>query len=159
VGARTSLDDVEKRKFLTVPELELRSVGRPARGQSLYRLHYPGSCCYYYLHIFGGGDLLLFLYSLFHLQLCGPRGNQNGRPLLQRIWAMNIIFLVLISYKLIIKKNNFSLFQGSKCFNKICVFNFFFVEAPGRPPYSHLKSGSVSSAETLVPVTDCSMVS
>jgi hypothetical protein len=32
------LDDVEKRKFLTLPELELR----PLRSQSLYRLRYPG---------------------------------------------------------------------------------------------------------------------
>jgi hypothetical protein len=31
------------RKFLTLPGLELRPLGRPARSQSLYRLHYPGS--------------------------------------------------------------------------------------------------------------------
>jgi hypothetical protein len=37
------LDDVEKRKFLTLPGLELRPLGRPARSQSLYRLRYPGS--------------------------------------------------------------------------------------------------------------------
>jgi hypothetical protein len=36
-------DDVEKSKFLTLPGLELRPLGRPARSQSLYRLHYPGS--------------------------------------------------------------------------------------------------------------------
>jgi hypothetical protein len=34
---------VEKRKFLTIPGLELRLLGRPARRQSLYRLRYPGS--------------------------------------------------------------------------------------------------------------------
>jgi hypothetical protein len=34
---------VEKRKFLTIPGLELRPLGRPARSQSLYRLRYPGS--------------------------------------------------------------------------------------------------------------------
>jgi hypothetical protein len=28
---RAGLDDVEKRKFLTLPELELRPLGRPAR--------------------------------------------------------------------------------------------------------------------------------
>jgi hypothetical protein len=38
VGPRVGLDDVEKRKFLTVSGLEL---GRPARNQSLYRLRYP----------------------------------------------------------------------------------------------------------------------
>jgi hypothetical protein len=43
VGPRTGLDDMEKRKFLTLTVLELRSLGRPARSQSLYRLHYPGS--------------------------------------------------------------------------------------------------------------------
>jgi hypothetical protein len=37
------LDDVEKRKFFTLPGLELRPLGRPARNQSLYRLSYPGS--------------------------------------------------------------------------------------------------------------------
>jgi hypothetical protein len=34
---------VEKRKFLALPELELRPLGRPARSYSLYRLRYPGS--------------------------------------------------------------------------------------------------------------------
>jgi hypothetical protein len=29
------------RKFLTLPGLELRTLGRPARSQSLYRLRYP----------------------------------------------------------------------------------------------------------------------
>jgi hypothetical protein len=42
VGPRAGLDDVEKRKFLTLPGLELRPLGRPARSQSLYRLRYPG---------------------------------------------------------------------------------------------------------------------
>jgi hypothetical protein len=36
VDPRAGLDDVEHRKFLTLPGLELRS-------QSLYRLRYPGS--------------------------------------------------------------------------------------------------------------------
>jgi hypothetical protein len=36
VGPRAGLDDVEKRKFLTLPGLELRLL-------SLYRLRYPGS--------------------------------------------------------------------------------------------------------------------
>jgi hypothetical protein len=40
---RGGLDDVEKRKFLTLPGLELRPLGSPARSQSLYRLSYPGS--------------------------------------------------------------------------------------------------------------------
>jgi hypothetical protein len=35
VGPRAGLDDVEKRKFLTLPGIELRRLGRPARNQSL----------------------------------------------------------------------------------------------------------------------------
>jgi hypothetical protein len=42
VNPRADLDDVENRKFLTLPGLELRTLGRPARSQSLYRLRYPG---------------------------------------------------------------------------------------------------------------------
>jgi hypothetical protein len=43
VGPRTGLDDVERRKILSLPGVELRPLGRPARCQSLYRLSYPGS--------------------------------------------------------------------------------------------------------------------
>jgi hypothetical protein len=43
VGPRAGLDNVEKRKFLTLPGLELLPLSRPARSQSLYRLRYPGS--------------------------------------------------------------------------------------------------------------------
>jgi hypothetical protein len=43
VNPIAGLDDVEKRKFLTLPGLELRPLGHPARSQSLYRLSYPGS--------------------------------------------------------------------------------------------------------------------
>jgi hypothetical protein len=48
VDPRAGLDDVEKRKFLSLPGLEPRPLFRPARSQSLYRLSYPGSClgCY-----------------------------------------------------------------------------------------------------------------
>jgi hypothetical protein len=43
VGPRASLDDVEKRKFLTLPGLELQPLGQPAYSHSLYLLHYLGS--------------------------------------------------------------------------------------------------------------------
>jgi hypothetical protein len=43
VDPRADPEDVEKRKFLILPELELRPLCRPARSQSLYRLRYPGS--------------------------------------------------------------------------------------------------------------------
>jgi hypothetical protein len=42
VDPRAGLDYV-KRKFLTLPGLEPRPIGRPASSQSLYRLRYPGS--------------------------------------------------------------------------------------------------------------------
>jgi hypothetical protein len=35
MGPRAGLDNVEKRKFLTLPGLELRLLGLPARSQSL----------------------------------------------------------------------------------------------------------------------------
>jgi hypothetical protein len=37
---RAGLDDVEKRKFLTLPGLELRPFSRPACSQALCRLRY-----------------------------------------------------------------------------------------------------------------------
>jgi hypothetical protein len=43
VDPRAVLDDVKKRKFLTLPGLERRPLRRPARSKSLYRLRYPGS--------------------------------------------------------------------------------------------------------------------
>jgi hypothetical protein len=43
VGPRTGMDAVEKRKFLTLPGLELRLLGRPAGSQSIYLLRYPAS--------------------------------------------------------------------------------------------------------------------
>jgi hypothetical protein len=45
VDPRAGLDDMGKRKFITLPELELRPLGRPVRSQSLYRLRYPGPWC------------------------------------------------------------------------------------------------------------------
>jgi hypothetical protein len=44
VGTRAGMDAVEKRKFLTLPGLELRPLGHPLHSQSLYRLRYPGYC-------------------------------------------------------------------------------------------------------------------
>jgi hypothetical protein len=43
VDPRSGLNDVEKRKFLTLSGLELRPLGRSVRSQSLYQLRYPGS--------------------------------------------------------------------------------------------------------------------
>jgi hypothetical protein len=46
MGPRVSLYEVEKRKFLTLPGLQLRRLGCPVRSQWLYRLSYPGSSLY-----------------------------------------------------------------------------------------------------------------
>jgi hypothetical protein len=51
VNPRAGMDDVEKRKFLTLPGLELRPLGRSARSQSLYRPLYPVSIPYLYDYI------------------------------------------------------------------------------------------------------------
>jgi hypothetical protein len=46
MGPRGCLDDVEKRKFLTLLGLELRPLNRPAINQWLYRLCYRDSEIY-----------------------------------------------------------------------------------------------------------------
>jgi hypothetical protein len=43
---RTGLDNKGKRKFLTLPGLELRIFSHPTRTQSLYQLRYPSSLMY-----------------------------------------------------------------------------------------------------------------
>jgi hypothetical protein len=43
VDPRVGLDDVDKRKFLTLRGHEHRPLGRPVRSQSLYLLSYRGS--------------------------------------------------------------------------------------------------------------------
>jgi hypothetical protein len=43
VDPRAGMEDAENTKLLTLPGLELRPLGRPARSQSLYRLSYPDS--------------------------------------------------------------------------------------------------------------------
>jgi hypothetical protein len=43
VGPRTDLDDVERKKIVTLPRLELRPLRRSACSQSLYWLRYRGS--------------------------------------------------------------------------------------------------------------------
>jgi hypothetical protein len=43
MGLRAGLNDVERKKFLTLAALELRLLGHPARSQSLCPLYYSGS--------------------------------------------------------------------------------------------------------------------
>jgi hypothetical protein len=40
VGARAGLSNMEKKKCLPILGLDLGPLGRPARSESLYRLHY-----------------------------------------------------------------------------------------------------------------------
>jgi hypothetical protein len=75
VGPRAGLDDVEKRKFLTLPGFELRSLCCSARSQSLYRLRYPGSLRY--LIYYGKANLnvnhfISYLVKLKHPYTEGP---------------------------------------------------------------------------------------
>jgi hypothetical protein len=43
MDSRAGLGDMENRKLLTLPGLELRPLGRPARSQSLDLLRHAGS--------------------------------------------------------------------------------------------------------------------
>jgi hypothetical protein len=52
VDPRTGLNNVERRKFLTPPGLELRILGRPTHRQSLYRLCYSDKWSRYCSKIF-----------------------------------------------------------------------------------------------------------
>jgi hypothetical protein len=81
MGPRTGLDDMEKRKLLFIEGFEFRTLGRPARSQSLYRLRYPGS------HMRIKYLFLLIMATACHLQ--------KEKPVLQRIIlhiCFNIIF-------------------------------------------------------------------
>jgi hypothetical protein len=49
VDPRAGLGHVKRRKFLTLPGLELRPLGRPTRSQSLNRLRYPDLCISKYI--------------------------------------------------------------------------------------------------------------
>jgi hypothetical protein len=61
VSPIAGLNDVERRKLLTLPGLGLRPLGRPARSQSLYRLRYPGSPLSLSLSL----SLYIYIYRFF----------------------------------------------------------------------------------------------
>jgi hypothetical protein len=69
VSPRAGLDDVEKRKFLTLRRLELQPLGRPARSQSLYRLRYPGS---QFLLSGVNNEMAVFVFTFCRMFCCGP---------------------------------------------------------------------------------------
>jgi hypothetical protein len=85
VDPRSGLDDMEKWKFLSLPVLELRPLGRPARSQSLYRLSYPGSPCSQVLRIIHPSNSKL-------APQCRTTNNDKASP------TVNSCFSSLISY-------------------------------------------------------------
>jgi hypothetical protein len=74
-GPRAGLDDMEKRKLLTLPGLELRPLGRPARSHWLHRLRYPGS-----LRILGFRVVTIIINGTDH-KLCTSGGATLPLPL------------------------------------------------------------------------------
>jgi hypothetical protein len=70
VDLRAGLDDLEKRKFLTLPGLELRSLGRPARRS------YIVSRLFLWKTLYAGG--LLYAFLRVSLSNCNGMGLQHG---------------------------------------------------------------------------------
>jgi hypothetical protein len=74
------LDDVEKRKFLTLPGLELRPLGRLARRQSLYRLRCPSSSLHLYDFLIPHTVYIRPVYSILDNNVaCRPVARQRPR--------------------------------------------------------------------------------
>jgi hypothetical protein len=65
VDPKAGLGDVEYRKFLTPPGIELRPLGHPISSQSLYRLSYLGSSYIYFIDINSFKDVFRALTLLF----------------------------------------------------------------------------------------------
>jgi hypothetical protein len=99
VDPRAGLDDVEKRKFLPLPELELRPLARPARSQSLYRLRYPGSFQNLVVFINSDGQISkYFVFQLFSyspyayiLSLVAESSSHSGRASLVHRYVMSLV--------------------------------------------------------------------
>jgi hypothetical protein len=90
VGPRAGLDDMEKRKFSTLPGLELRPLGSPASSQSLYQLRYPGSWCKMVpLNIHVGTLQFLFCYG-------GERLRIKAKPTMSSATIRNGMSLLLL---------------------------------------------------------------
>jgi hypothetical protein len=85
VGPRFRLDDVEKRKFVTLPGLKLRPLGRPARSQSLYRLRYPGENTAYLMFCLNN----IKLYKVIrNCNLADSVGKYFGQPFSENVWGI-----------------------------------------------------------------------
>jgi hypothetical protein len=80
VGLIAGLEDVERRKILPLPRLELRPLGRPARRQSVYRLSYRGSQkCVHYEHELVNGNIFVCLTILRCTLVLEHRGRSRTR--------------------------------------------------------------------------------
>jgi hypothetical protein len=84
VDPRAGLDDLEKRTFLTISELELRPLGRPARNQWLYRLSYPGSLLYSRQYYYRATTVLLSV-SAYIYYACKENYQTTGGDILNII--------------------------------------------------------------------------
>jgi hypothetical protein len=83
VGPRTGLGDVERRKFLPLPGLEVRPLGRPASSQSLHRLSYPGPTVFMAQCLISEAQGQLYLVTLKKEQL--EDVGVNSRIILKRV--------------------------------------------------------------------------
>jgi hypothetical protein len=136
VNPRAGLDDVEKRKFLTLPGLELQPLSRPACSQSLYRLRYPGST----IRLSGFKNAYPYLYAYTPvrcLRVC-PISAMSFAIQLKFLYILSLLTVLTILFLfplldfladcpptfIALQRNNF--FQFLRCFIVImCVLPFF----------------------------------
>jgi hypothetical protein len=90
VDPKAGLDDVENRKLLTLPGLEVRPLGRPARSQSLYRPRYLSRL------LMKTGKITLYINTEFRAQLTQStflrQGFSNPKDLLFLLLLLNSFF-------------------------------------------------------------------
>jgi hypothetical protein len=109
VGPRTGLDDVEKRKILTLPGLEICPLARPPRSQSLYRLRYPDLKISHVYVLITFSALFLSLFPLFflHISFSSPF-LPFIPPFLSSLFIYSILSFFIFSFS-----NPISLFSDS----------------------------------------------
>jgi hypothetical protein len=74
VDPRTAMDDVEKRKFLKLPRLELRPIGRPASSYATTLSRLLGNK---YKYILINGIIKLFVRPRDHCKYSGHQGEPS----------------------------------------------------------------------------------
>jgi hypothetical protein len=96
VNPRASLDNMENRKFLTIPGLKLQPLGHPACSQSLYRLCYHLiSRCYPEIYL---EALQKTMRNLIQVSLC-PSQNSKQVPLKYKYEALSIVPMLKRSFR------------------------------------------------------------